>query len=63
MVLKYTMIVNIDKKDFCVFIPGFKHWDRKEDLEKLEKVRERYTNSKYGYQIVMSYQKINYIEK
>ena len=42
---------------------GFKHWDRKEDLEKLEKVRERYTNSKYGYQIVMSDQKINYIEK
>lgn len=42
---------------------GFKPWDRKEDLEKLEKVRERYTNSKYGYQIVMSDQKINYIEK
>lgn len=41
---------------------GFKPWDRKEDLEKLEKVRERYTNSKYGYQIVMSDQKINYIE-
>lgn len=41
---------------------GFKPWDRKEDLEKLEKVRERYTNSKYGYQIVMSEQKINYIE-
>ena len=41
---------------------GFKPWDRKEDLEKLEKMRERYTNSKYGYQIVMSDQKINYIE-
>lgn len=41
---------------------GFKPWDRKEDLEKLEKMRERYTNSKYGYQIVMSEQKINYIE-
>lgn len=41
---------------------GFKPWDRKEDLEKLEKVRERYTNSKYGYQTVMSDQKINYIE-
>ncbi len=36
--------------------------EKKEDLEKLEKVRERYTNSKYGYQIVMSDQKINYIE-
>jgi hypothetical protein len=42
---------------------GFKPWDRKEDVEKLEKVRERYTNSKYGYQIVMSDEKINYIEK
>jgi hypothetical protein len=41
---------------------GFKPWDRKEDLEKLEKIKERYTNSKYGYQIVMSEQKINYIE-
>ena len=42
---------------------GFKPWDRKEDVEKLEKVRERYTNSKYGYQIVMSDEKINYIDK
>ena len=42
---------------------GFKPWDRKEDVEVLEKVRQRYTNSKYGYQIVMSDQKINYIEK
>lgn len=41
---------------------GFKPWDKKEDLEKLEKLRERYTNSKYGYQTVMSDQKINYIE-
>lgn len=41
---------------------GFKPWDRKEDLEKLEKMRERYTNSKYGYQIVMSDEQINYIE-
>jgi len=42
---------------------GFKPWDRKEDVEKLNKVRERYTNSKYGYQIVMSDEKINYIDK
>jgi hypothetical protein len=42
---------------------GFKPWDRKEDVEKLEKIKERYTNSKYGYQIVMSDEKINYIEK
>lgn len=45
---------------------GFKPWkkflDRKEDVEKLQKVKERYTNSKYGYQIVMSEKKINYIE-
>mgnify|MGYP006329928693 FL=1 len=41
---------------------GFKPWDRKEDVEVLEKVRQRYTNSKYGYQTVMSDQKINYIE-
>lgn len=40
-----------------------KPWDRKEDVEKLQKVRERYTNSKYGYQIVMSDENINYIEK
>jgi len=42
---------------------GFKPWDRKEDVEKIKKVRERYTNSKYGYQIVMSDEKINYIDK
>ena len=53
-----------DQERFFVSLcSGFKPWDRKEDLEKLEKVRERYTNSKYGYQIVMSDQKIDYIEK
>ena len=60
--------VHTDSEDdqerfFHSLCSGFKPWDRKEDLEKLEKVRERYTNSKYGYQIVMSDQKINYIEK
>ena len=48
---------------FSSLCSGFKPWDRKEDLERLEKVRKMYTNSKYGYQIVMSDEKINYIEK
>jgi len=48
----YVQVLNL------LFIP----WDRKEDVEVLEKVRQRYTNSKYGYQTVMSDQKINYIE-
>lgn len=51
---------------FSSLCSGFKPWkkflDRKEDVEKLQKVKERYTNSKYGYQIVMSEKKINYIE-
>ena len=51
------------KRFFSSLCSGFKPWDRKEDVEKLNKVRERYTNSKYGYQIVMSDEKINYIEK
>lgn len=41
---------------------SFKPWNKSEDLERLTKLRERYTNSKYGYQVVMSEEKINYLE-
>ena len=41
---------------------SFKPWNKKEDLERLEIIRNRYTDSKYGYQLVIFDEEINYIE-
>jgi hypothetical protein len=40
---------------------GFKPWDKKDGAERLVKLRERYTNSKYGYQVVISENNLSYL--
>ncbi len=41
---------------------GFKPWNRNNFQDLIEKLRERYTNSKYGYQTIISDENIDYIE-
>lgn len=41
---------------------SFKPWDKKDDAERLVKLRDRYTNSKYGYQLVISENNLSYVE-
>lgn len=40
----------------------FKPWDYIFYNERLIKIRERYTNSKYGYQVILSEQQIDYLQ-
>lgn len=46
---------------FSSLCSSFKPWGREDDAERLIKLRERYTNSKYGYQVVISESNLSYL--
>jgi hypothetical protein len=46
---------------FKALCSSFEPWDKKDGAERLVKLRERYTNSKYGYQVVISENNLSYL--